>query len=122
MTNTDFSKVKFAVDKTVERINKKLEGNDIKYIVEIQDAMIKNKKHFKLFLVVESGGMPQVLMDVPLISSKLEHKAEGYLQMFTILVDLGLQSLVIMTQEAIKKQKEKEMLEVEKESVIAPKQ
>ena len=111
------SKIKTSVDRCVERINTKLEKDNISYIVEMQSMEVEGKEKYMLFLVVANDVEHQVLLNIPVESKKSEHKAEAYLKMFTILVDLGLQSLVIMTQEAIAKQQEKEASEKEDEAI-----
>ena len=78
-----FSKVKTTLDRTLERLNNKFEvGGKVTYIVEIQSMEVEG--------------------------TKLEHKSEAYLQVMTILCDLGLQSLSIMTQQALAKKKAEE--------------
>lgn len=104
-----FSKVKTTLDRTLERLNNKFEvGGKVTYIVEIQSMEVEGTKHHALFLVKEDGDKTEILLNIPMPSTKLEHKSEAYLQVMTILCDLGLQSLSIMTQQALAKKKAEE--------------
>lgn len=109
-----FSKVKTTLDRTLERLNNKFEvGGKINYIVEIQSMEVEGTKHHALFLVKEDGDKTEILLNIPIPSTKLEHKSEAYLQVMTILCDLGLQSLSIMTQQALAKKKAQEASKLE---------
>lgn len=103
----EFSKIKSTLDKVITRLNNKFtEEGSITYTVEIQDRVIEKKvKRYSIFLVKQDGDKTEILLNIPIASSKVEHRMEGYLQIITIISDLGLQSLSIMTQQALAKQK-----------------